>query len=54
MTDLGMRVLRYDLKNNRQLPDLVTYPGGEEYMRKLTTGFAKPCRSLAGVPVYSA
>jgi hypothetical protein len=40
MTDLGMRVLRYDLKNNLQLPDLVTYPGGEEYMRRWTTGVA--------------
>jgi len=40
MTDLGMRVLRYDLKNDRQLPDLVTYPGGEEYLRKWTTGVA--------------
>ena len=40
MTDLGMRVLRYDLKNDRQLPDLVTYPGGEEYMRRWTTGVA--------------
>jgi hypothetical protein len=38
MTDLGMRVLRYDAVNNRQLPDLVTYPGGDEYVRKWTTG----------------
>ncbi len=38
MTDLGMRVLRYDVANDKQLPDLVTYPGGEEYMRKWTTG----------------
>ena len=38
MTDLGMRVLRYDVANDQQLPDLVTYPGGEEYMRKWTTG----------------
>lgn len=38
LTDLGMRVLRYDVANDRQLPDLVTYPGGEEYVRKWTTG----------------
>jgi hypothetical protein len=38
MTDLGMRVLRYDVVNDQQMPDLVTYPGGEEYMRKWTTG----------------
>jgi len=38
MTDLGMRVMRFDTKNDRQLPDLVTYPGGEEYVRKWTTG----------------
>ncbi len=38
MTDLGMRVMRYDLEKDEQLPDLVTYPGGEEYMRKWTTG----------------
>ena len=38
MTDLGMRVLRYDVVNDRQLPDLVSYPGGDEYVRKWTTG----------------
>jgi hypothetical protein len=38
MTDLGMRVLRFDITRNQQLPDLVTYPGGEEYARKWTTG----------------
>jgi len=38
MTDLGMRVMRYDLEKDEQLPDLVTYPGGEEYVRKWTTG----------------
>jgi hypothetical protein len=38
MTDLGMRVLRYDVVNDQQMSDLVTYPGGEEYMRKWTTG----------------
>jgi len=38
MTDLGMRVLRYDVEADKQLTDLVTYPGGEEYMRKWTTG----------------
>ena len=38
MTDLGMRVMRYDVANDVQLPDLVTYPGGEEYIRKWTTG----------------
>jgi hypothetical protein len=38
MTDLGMRVLRYDVVNDQQMSDLVTYPGGEEYVRKWTTG----------------
>lgn len=38
LTDLGMRAMRYDVANDKQLPDLVTYPGGEEYMRKWTTG----------------
>ena len=38
MTDLGMRVLRFDITRNQQLPDLVTYPGGEEYVRRWTTG----------------
>ncbi len=38
MTDLGMRVMRYDVKAGQQLPDLVTYPGGEEYTRRWTTG----------------
>jgi hypothetical protein len=38
MTDLGMRVMRYDVANDEQLPDLVTYPGGDEYARKWTTG----------------
>ncbi len=38
ITDLGMRVLRFDVGNNRQLPDLVTYPGGAEYRQKWTTG----------------
>lgn len=40
LTDLGMRVMRYDVATDQQLPDLVTYPGGEEYMRKWTTGVA--------------
>lgn len=40
ITDLGMRVLRYDVVNDTQLPDLVTYPGGEEYRQKWTTGVA--------------
>ena len=38
MTDLGMRVMRYDIVKDEQLPDLVTYPGGDEYVRKWTTG----------------
>lgn len=38
MTDLGMRVMRYDVAADRQLDDLVTYPGGDEYVRKWTTG----------------
>lgn len=40
ITDLGMRVMRFDVVNGRQLPDLVTYPGGPEYARKWTTGVA--------------
>jgi hypothetical protein len=40
MTDLGMRVMRYDVANDAQLPDLVTYPGGDEYVRRWTTGVA--------------
>jgi hypothetical protein len=38
MTDLGMRVLRFDVVAGKQLADLVTYPGGEAYVRKWTTG----------------
>ena len=38
MTDLGMRVMRYDLVENRQLPDLVRFPGGPDYVRRWTTG----------------
>ena len=40
LTDLGMRVMRYDVRLAKQLPDLVRYPGGEEYVRKWTTGVA--------------
>ena len=40
LTDLGMRVMRYDVNRDRQLPDLVAYPGGEDYVRKWTTGVA--------------
>jgi hypothetical protein len=40
ITDLGMRVLRFDVRRDIQLPDLVTYPGGEEYVRRWTTGVA--------------
>ncbi len=40
ITDLGMRVLRHDVVEGRQLPDLVTYPGGKEYNRRWTTGVA--------------
>ncbi len=40
ITDLGMRVMRYDVEAGRQLPDLVTYPGGDEYVRRWTTGVA--------------
>lgn len=40
ITDLGMRVLRFDVLEARQLPDLVTYPGGKEYTRRWTTGVA--------------
>jgi len=35
-----MRVMLMDTATGEQLPDLVTYPGGEEYMRKWTTGVA--------------
>ncbi len=38
MTDLGMRVMRYRVDTGEQLDDLVSYPGGEEYLRKWTTG----------------
>ena len=40
LTDLGMRVMRYDVAADRQLRDLVNYPGGEAYVRKWTTGVA--------------
>jgi len=40
MTDLGMRVMLMDTHTGQQLPDLVTYPGGDEYVRKWTTGVA--------------
>lgn len=40
ITDLGMRVLRFDVVAGRQMPDLVAYPGGPEYARKWTTGVA--------------
>lgn len=40
ITDLGMRVLRYDIVAGRQMPDLVAWPGGEEYVRRWTTGVA--------------
>ena len=38
LTDLGMRAMRFDVAAGKQLDDLVTYPGGEAYMRKWTTG----------------
>jgi hypothetical protein len=40
ITDLGMKVQRFDVVNGKCLPDLVVYPGGPEYMRKWTTGVA--------------
>lgn len=40
ITDLGMRVLRFDVQAGKQLPDLLSYPGGDEYVRKWTTGVA--------------
>jgi len=40
ITDLGMRVYRLDVTTGRQLPDLVSYPGGPEYARRWTTGVA--------------
>lgn len=40
VTDLGMTVHRFDVVSGKCLPDLVTYPGGPEYMRKWTTGVA--------------
>ena len=40
ITDLGMRVLRFDVRNGRQIPDLVRWPGGDEYRQKWTTGVA--------------
>lgn len=40
ITDLGMRVMRFDIRDGRQMPDLVSYPGGLEYRQKWTTGVA--------------
>jgi len=40
MTDLGMRVMRIDTDSGELLTDLIHYPGGEEYVRKWTTGVA--------------
>jgi hypothetical protein len=40
ITDLGMRVMRFDVAAGCQMPDLVTYPGGDEYVRRWTTGVA--------------
>lgn len=40
ITDLGMRVMRFDVVAGRQMPDLVSYPGGAEFARKWTTGVA--------------
>lgn len=40
VTDLGMRVYRFDLATNTPLPDLVAWPGGPEYRQKWTTGVA--------------
>jgi hypothetical protein len=40
ITDLGMRVYRFDLANGRQMPDLLAFPGGPEYARRWTTGVA--------------
>jgi hypothetical protein len=40
ITDLGMRVLRFDVRKGLQMPDLVTYPGGDEFRQKGTTGVA--------------
>ncbi len=40
LTDLGMRVMRFDVHQGGQMPDLVTYPGGDEYRQKWTTGVA--------------
>jgi hypothetical protein len=33
-----MRVMQYDVAAGRQLPDLVNWPGGEQYVRRWTTG----------------
>jgi hypothetical protein len=40
ITDLGMRVYRFDLAAGTPLPDLVAFPGGPEYKQKWTTGVA--------------
>ena len=40
LTDLGHRVMRYDIVEHCQMPDLIVYPSGEELMRKWTTGVA--------------
>lgn len=40
MTDLSHRVLRFDIVNDRQLPDLVTLEPGPELRQRWTTGVA--------------
>ena len=40
LTDLGHRVMRYDIVNTCQMPDLVTLPEGDELIREWTTGVA--------------
>lgn len=40
ITDLSHRVMRYDVAEGRQLPDLVRYEPGPELARRWTTGVA--------------
>lgn len=32
-TETGKRIMRYDVVNDRQMPDLVTYPSGDDFAR---------------------
>lgn len=40
ITDLSHRVMRFDIVEEKQMPDLVTYTPGDDFVRKWTTGVA--------------